>query len=100
MFDVDVASSSARRAPCSYLVRKGVENSPEELLGEEELFLRGRAEAAHARGQAVVLPVLLVVVDQELEGVGTRERSRNMEKKNIIVLHFVDTWVKTGDAQF
>lgn len=56
-----------------YLVRKGVKNSPEEFLGEEELFLGGCAKAAHTRRQAVVLPVLLVVVGQKLEIRDTRK---------------------------
>lgn len=56
-------------------MRKGVKDSPEELLGEEELLLGGHAEAAHAGGQTVVLPVLLVVIDQELEEVSRRRGS-------------------------
>lgn len=51
-----------------YLLRKGVEDSPEEFLGEKELLLRGYPEAAHTRRQAIVLPVLLVVVGQQLQG--------------------------------
>lgn len=50
-----------------YLVRKGVKDSPEEFLGEEELLLGGSAIAAHTWRQAVVLPVLLIVVGQKLE---------------------------------
>lgn len=73
---------------CLYLVRQGVKNPPEELLGEEELLLRGRAEAAHARRQTVVLPVLLVVVDQELEEVRIRKRSRRV--KIVILLHCIN----------
>lgn len=77
-----------------YLVRKGVKNPPEELLGEEELLLRGRAKAAHARRQTVVLPVLLVVVDQELEEVRTRKRLRRV--KIVILLHCIN---KRGSKQ-
>lgn len=48
-------------------MRQRVKDSPEEFLGEEQLFIRGCAKAAHARGKTVVLPVLLIVVGQELE---------------------------------
>lgn len=50
-----------------HLLRKGVKDSPEEFLSEQDLLLRGRAKAAHSRRQTVVLPVLLIVVDQQLE---------------------------------
>lgn len=48
-------------------MRQGVKDSPEEFLGEKELLLRGSTKAAHTRWQAVVLPVLLVVIGQQLE---------------------------------
>lgn len=48
-------------------MRQRVKDSPEEFLGEEQLFIRGCAKAAHARGKTIVLPVLLIVVGQELE---------------------------------
>lgn len=58
----------------SYLLRKGVKDSPEEFLGEEELLLGGDAKAAHTRRQAVVLPVLVIVVGQKLEIRDTRKQ--------------------------
>lgn len=58
---------SRKKKIFGYLVRQRVKDSPEESLGEEQLFIRGNAKAAHARGKAVVLPVLLIVVGQELQ---------------------------------
>lgn len=61
------AQDCSRKKIFGYLVRQRVKDSPEEFLGEEQLFIRGNAKAAHARGKAVVLPVLLIVVGQELK---------------------------------
>lgn len=57
-------------------MRQGVKDSPEEFLGEEELLLRGYAIAAHTRRQAVVLPVLLIVVGQQLEITDTGKHTK------------------------
>ena len=53
---------------CVYLLREGVEGPPEELLGEHQLLLGGHAEPGQPRGQAVVLPALLIVAGQKLRG--------------------------------
>lgn len=49
-------------------MREGVKNPPEELLCEVQLLLHGEAIAAPPRGQAVILPALLIVARQELAG--------------------------------
>ena len=58
-----------------YLVRKGFKDSPEEFLGEKELFLRGCAQTGNPRRQAVVLPVLLVMGRQQLQIKNTRQEN-------------------------
>lgn len=62
-----VNKQSAQHGYWLYLLRKGVKDAPEEFLGQKELLLGGCAKAAHTRRQAIVLPVLVVVVGQELE---------------------------------
>lgn len=47
---------------------EGVKNPPEELLREVQLLLHREAVAAPPRGQAVILPALLIVARQELAG--------------------------------
>lgn len=64
-------------------MRQRVKDSPEELLGEDQFFIRGCAKAAHARGKTVVLPVLLVVVGQELETDGTHVQSASVRHSHV-----------------
>lgn len=71
-------------------MRQRVKDSPEEFLGEEQLFVRGCAKAAHARGKAVVLPVLLIVVGQELE---TRKTESSAHIWDIFFQVLTNMWI-------
>lgn len=74
-------------------LRERIKHAPEDLLGEEQLLLRRHAVAAPARRQAVILPVLLVVIGQQL--VRTHTQGKGQETQNSDETY---EWVSCGFA--